>query len=152
LLWNNISWFLWPDLRLFSQKNVKTALISILGPIFIHHESDLEERVDLEFQNLFVIHCVPFSFQRKKSEYTQRWEETSREVIGAFLKYFGTPIDLYNRGKRRITQALSPTNSPPVSEDDDDFIDHFDDDYDDMPGQPKRSRVMNDDTLPSDTQ
>lgn len=94
------------------------------------------------------------AFQRKKSEYTQRWEETSREVIGAFLKYFGTPIDLYNRGKRRITQALSPTNSPPVSEDDDDFADHmhdFDDD-DDMPGRSKRLRMVNEESLSTNTQ
>lgn len=72
-------------------------------------------------------------------------------MVGAFLKYFGTPINLYNRGKRRITQALSPTNSPSVSEDEEDFSDHLhnseDDDVDEMPGRPKRARIVNDETL-----
>ncbi len=44
--------------------------------------------------------------ERKKDEYLHKWEETSKEVIGAFLKYFGSPIDeFWNRGKRRITQV-----------------------------------------------
>jgi hypothetical protein len=44
--------------------------------------------------------------ERKKDEYLHKWEETSKEVIGAFLKYFGSPIDeFWNRGKRKITQV-----------------------------------------------
>ena len=59
----------------------------------------------------FNVKCIKFDFpfQRKKDEYLHKWEETSKEVIAAFLKYFGSPIDeFWNRGKRRITQVRIP--------------------------------------------
>jgi len=58
----------------------------------------------------------------KKDEYVQKWEDTSKEVIGTFLNMFGQRFDLehfWNTNRRRITQALSPAGSPDASEDED---------------------------------
>lgn len=58
---------------------------------------------------------------RKKDEYVQKWEDTSKEVIGTFLNMFGQRFDLehfWNTNRRRITQALSPVGSPEASDND----------------------------------
>merc|ERR1712020_784949 len=58
----------------------------------------------------------------KKDEYIQKWEDTSKDVIGTFLGLFGQRFDLehfWNTNRRRITQALSPAGSPDASEDED---------------------------------
>ena len=48
-------------------------------------------------------------------EYIHRGEETSKEIIGRFLGLFGHPEwnveQFWNDGRRRITQAFSPTGS-----------------------------------------
>ena len=57
-----------------------------------------------------------------QDEYVQKWEDTSKEVIGTFLNMFGQRFDLehfWNTNRRRITQALSPAGSPDASEDED---------------------------------
>ena len=50
-----------------------------------------------------------------KDEYIQKWEDTSKDVIGTFLRMFGQREwnfeDFWNNSRRRITQALSPSNS-----------------------------------------
>merc|ERR1711944_287121 len=53
--------------------------------------------------------------ENKKDEYIQKWEDTSKDVIGTFLRMFGQREwnfeDFWNNSRRRITQALSPSNS-----------------------------------------
>ena len=77
--------------------------------------------------------CTLISFRNRSSsqfllflllqdEYVQKWEDTSKEVIGTFLNMFGQRFDLehfWNTNRRRITQALSPAGSPDASEDED---------------------------------
>jgi len=69
------------------------------------------------------------TLERKKDEYLQIWEGTSKDVIGAFLKLFGQrdfSIDrFWANSRRRITAALSPPRSPVRGDesDDDDLID-----------------------------
>lgn len=51
---------------------------------------------------------------RKTDEYIHKWEETSKDVIGRFLGLFGHRewnIEHFWNSTRRITQALSPSNS-----------------------------------------
>ena len=64
------------------------------------------------------------TLERKKGEYMQIWEGTSKDVIGAFLKLFGQrefSIDrFWANSRRRITNALSPPGSPKSGSDDDD--------------------------------
>lgn len=83
--------------------------------------------------------------ERKKDEYMTKWEDTSKDVISAFLKLFGGrdwSVDAFwNQSKRRLTQALSPSNSRSSSpighnngHDHDDEDDDDDDDDEDFPG------------------
>jgi len=63
----------------------------------------------------------------KKDEYIQKWEDTSKDVIGTFLGLFGHRDwnfeHFWNNSKRRITQALSPTGSPEHSDDEEEKAD-----------------------------
>ena len=76
----------------------------------------------------------PFAFAGNKKfeiyfqdEYIQKWEDTSKDVIGTFLGLFGHRDwnfeHFWNNSKRRITQALSPTGSPEHSDDEEEKAD-----------------------------
>ncbi|XP_077987644.1 choline-phosphate cytidylyltransferase A-like isoform X2 [Glandiceps talaboti] len=57
-------------------------------------------------------------FEDKGIELFQRWDERSREFIGNFLDLFGregTLNQMWQGGKDKIKQAVSPTSSPPSS-------------------------------------
>lgn len=68
----------------------------------------------------------------KKDEYIQKWEDTSKDVIGTFLRMFGQREwnfeHFWNNSRRRITQALSPSQSrdgtPEPSDEDADELNH----------------------------
>ena len=67
-----------------------------------------------------------------QDEYIQKWEDTSKDVIGTFLRMFGQREwnfeHFWNNSRRRITQALSPSQSrdgtPEPSDDDADELNH----------------------------
>jgi len=76
------------------------------------------------------------TLERKKGEYMQIWEGTSKDVIGAFLKLFGQrdfSIDrFWANSRRRITAALSPPRSP--EHDSDDLVDDDDEEEEHING------------------
>ena len=66
-------------------------------------------------------------FERKKGEYVSKIEETSKDVIGAFMALFGAhdwSIDAFwNRSKERLTHVLgSPSGSPKYDDSDDEEV------------------------------
>lgn len=60
----------------------------------------------------------------KKVDMITKWEEKSRDFIDAFLLLFGRErlSHMWNEGKGRIIQALSPPGSPESSINGDDII------------------------------
>lgn len=58
------------------------------------------------------------NIEGKRNELIQKWEDKSREFIQNFLLLFGRDgrlSHIWQEGKGRIRQALSPSNSPPGS-------------------------------------
>uniref|UniRef100_T1J712 choline-phosphate cytidylyltransferase n=1 Tax=Strigamia maritima TaxID=126957 RepID=T1J712_STRMM len=58
------------------------------------------------------------NIEGKRNEIIQKWEEKSREFIQNFLLLFGRDgrlSHIWQEGKGRIRQALSPNGSPPAS-------------------------------------
>lgn len=58
------------------------------------------------------------NIEGKRNELIQKWEDKSREFIQNFLLLFGRDgrlSHIWQEGKGRLRQALSPSNSPPES-------------------------------------